>query len=532
MANIAKIKADLRLDAFLPHDDPRNSAEDITEKFDTIFWCGDLNFRLDMSRLHAEWLVEQKKYQEALTWDQLKLVMADPNLNPFPGFEEGPIDFPPTFKYDVWRSIKATNRDLRKSIKRRGSDAKSIREGKEAVVGSARSTGPLSHLAEEITEDDLESEEENGTNPPSSYRRSLESNRTRGGPPSLAGTDGDELSEGSPNPGLSQSALNSAYNSHRPLDIAIKEKTKKFFNVVKLGVSGQSSSSLARRISLRRSSARKQEDVDAPLAPPHPVYHDADLASRRTSLSSAISITDEASSREDAQRVPPLLIPGAAHGAPDRGMLAASPMSIEGDSRLRAESVTSSAPFSSSPPNGQPRKFGLKRTVSGKSFKGSTSIDDDDARGSIDMEEDTREGVYDTSKKQRVPSWVSMRHGGLQHPCADGLAVRPSFMEGTYRAGPGGHSLGTHAPWRLSQAARSLVGRNHQLGRSSPLEHGEDQHARARDGHPAPLVLQRPQGTERFGVQCAHTRCLPDSFANGDARSGYHTRSRSARHAT
>jgi hypothetical protein len=31
-------------------------------------------------------------------WDQLRGVMKDPDNNPFPGFAEGPIDFPPTFK--------------------------------------------------------------------------------------------------------------------------------------------------------------------------------------------------------------------------------------------------------------------------------------------------------------------------------------------------------------------------------------------------------------------------------------------------
>lgn len=74
-----------------------------------------VNFRLDMSRLHAQWLVDQKSgfivpttrsnradprsdYHELLLWDQLKGVMKDPDNNPFPGFQEGPIDFPPTFK--------------------------------------------------------------------------------------------------------------------------------------------------------------------------------------------------------------------------------------------------------------------------------------------------------------------------------------------------------------------------------------------------------------------------------------------------
>lgn len=62
-----------------------------------------------MSRLHAQWLVEQKSefdhearltadYPELLMWDQLRGVMKDPDNNPFPGFAEGPIDFPPTFK--------------------------------------------------------------------------------------------------------------------------------------------------------------------------------------------------------------------------------------------------------------------------------------------------------------------------------------------------------------------------------------------------------------------------------------------------
>lgn len=34
-------------------------------------------------------------------WDQLKGAMRDPEKNPFPGFHEHDIDFPPTFKYDV-----------------------------------------------------------------------------------------------------------------------------------------------------------------------------------------------------------------------------------------------------------------------------------------------------------------------------------------------------------------------------------------------------------------------------------------------
>lgn len=36
------------------------SLADITDKFDFTFLCGDLNFRLDITRLHADWLISRK----------------------------------------------------------------------------------------------------------------------------------------------------------------------------------------------------------------------------------------------------------------------------------------------------------------------------------------------------------------------------------------------------------------------------------------------------------------------------------------
>lgn len=41
--NVTRIQNELRVDTFLPPDDPRNKLKDITEKFDHVFWCGDLN---------------------------------------------------------------------------------------------------------------------------------------------------------------------------------------------------------------------------------------------------------------------------------------------------------------------------------------------------------------------------------------------------------------------------------------------------------------------------------------------------------
>ncbi|KAG6336357.1 hypothetical protein ID866_2714 [Astraeus odoratus] len=116
LANLSKIKSEIAVDDFLQSDDPRMMAEDVTDKFDFAFLFGDLNFRLDITRLHADWLISRQDYSQALAFDQLKKQMECSSA--FSGFHEAPINFPPTFKYDVmsraktkrWRS-KRTNAD-------------------------------------------------------------------------------------------------------------------------------------------------------------------------------------------------------------------------------------------------------------------------------------------------------------------------------------------------------------------------------------------------------------------------------------
>ncbi|KAJ6607363.1 Endonuclease/exonuclease/phosphatase [Mycena sp. CBHHK59/15] len=111
LANFAKIKAELSVDDFLAPDDPRVMSEDPTDKFDYTFLCGDLNFRLDISRLHADWLLSRQDYAQALAFDQLRNLMQSGKA--FVGFNEAPIDFPPTFKYDVLRTIKQKRKGSR-----------------------------------------------------------------------------------------------------------------------------------------------------------------------------------------------------------------------------------------------------------------------------------------------------------------------------------------------------------------------------------------------------------------------------------
>ncbi|KAJ7052514.1 hypothetical protein C8F01DRAFT_568841 [Mycena amicta] len=73
-------------------------AEELTDKFDYSFLLGDLNFRLNISRLHADWLISRQDYAQALTFDQLRTLMLQ---GEFVGWNEAAINFAPTFKYDV-----------------------------------------------------------------------------------------------------------------------------------------------------------------------------------------------------------------------------------------------------------------------------------------------------------------------------------------------------------------------------------------------------------------------------------------------
>lgn len=79
----------------------------LMESMDRIFFCGDLNYRLDLPREMTEQTVAEMALDpdnasvlrnQLLRHDQLRAVMAEELA--FPGFAEGQILFPPTFKFD------------------------------------------------------------------------------------------------------------------------------------------------------------------------------------------------------------------------------------------------------------------------------------------------------------------------------------------------------------------------------------------------------------------------------------------------
>ncbi|KAK7094424.1 hypothetical protein V1264_005987 [Littorina saxatilis] len=96
---------------------PRNAADknahpatklpDVTARFDCVFWCGDLNFRLERRRTAVEGKVSQMTdtannfphFEELLGGDQLSKYITEGKI--FEGFQEGRINFQPTFKFDI-----------------------------------------------------------------------------------------------------------------------------------------------------------------------------------------------------------------------------------------------------------------------------------------------------------------------------------------------------------------------------------------------------------------------------------------------
>lgn len=157
---------------------------DLTDRFDFTFLCGDLNFRLDISRLHADWLIARQgtasslvlsqsaqifysEYKQAFEFDQLYALMKRGNF--FNGFSEAPINFPPTFKYDVLRTLKRSKTTSRSKLSILGDrsgqltevDEREIEETEDydddlegASLASSALTSTISRPATEIGQED------------------------------------------------------------------------------------------------------------------------------------------------------------------------------------------------------------------------------------------------------------------------------------------------------------------------------------------------------------------------------------------
>ncbi|KAL2912761.1 hypothetical protein HK105_207753 [Polyrhizophydium stewartii] len=65
---------------------------------DHFIWLGDLNYRVTVSDVEAKKCLSDNSIQDLLKFDQLRIEQAASRS--FNGFSEGPITFPPTYKYE------------------------------------------------------------------------------------------------------------------------------------------------------------------------------------------------------------------------------------------------------------------------------------------------------------------------------------------------------------------------------------------------------------------------------------------------
>ncbi|XP_015269681.1 PREDICTED: 72 kDa inositol polyphosphate 5-phosphatase isoform X2 [Gekko japonicus] len=99
----------LALPRNIPDTNPYRSSPYVTTRFDDIFWFGDFNFRLNEDREVVEQILRQ-----GLETDMSKLLQRDQLLKEmdngsiFKGFQEAPISFRPSYKFDVGRDTYDT----------------------------------------------------------------------------------------------------------------------------------------------------------------------------------------------------------------------------------------------------------------------------------------------------------------------------------------------------------------------------------------------------------------------------------------
>ena len=88
--DLKKIYAMLNLPKVLP----LKKKHDVFDSYDCVFWCGDLNFRLEQTR--AEIIRDIDEGVSVMETDQLGWLMQKGTI--FRGFKEHLITFKPTYK--------------------------------------------------------------------------------------------------------------------------------------------------------------------------------------------------------------------------------------------------------------------------------------------------------------------------------------------------------------------------------------------------------------------------------------------------
>jgi hypothetical protein len=78
---------------------------------DYVFWCGDFNYRIDMPLNDVKDLAKDENWKILQAYDQLNVERKKGAV--FQGFIEGPTNFAPTYKYDLFSDDYDTSEKLR-----------------------------------------------------------------------------------------------------------------------------------------------------------------------------------------------------------------------------------------------------------------------------------------------------------------------------------------------------------------------------------------------------------------------------------
>ncbi|XP_064612340.1 inositol polyphosphate 5-phosphatase K-like isoform X2 [Liolophura sinensis] len=91
----------------------RDKDVDFILDHDYVFWIGDLNFRLDdLKNEEVMECIKKREYSKLWPYDQLNKSREDGVI--FLDFDEGPLDFPPTYKFDLGTDTYDTSKKSRK----------------------------------------------------------------------------------------------------------------------------------------------------------------------------------------------------------------------------------------------------------------------------------------------------------------------------------------------------------------------------------------------------------------------------------
>jgi len=95
----------------LPMRRERDSPEKISDRFDFVFWAGDLNYRCLCNRAVADTLLRDNDLAPLIQNEQLKQQIAAKKI--FQEFREAKLTFAPTYKFDVGTNSYDTSEKMR-----------------------------------------------------------------------------------------------------------------------------------------------------------------------------------------------------------------------------------------------------------------------------------------------------------------------------------------------------------------------------------------------------------------------------------